>query len=161
MVKEITGDLIRDGKGLLCHQVNIFGVMGAGIAASIAERLLTPEQYMAYGQLCSEKTPEELLGTIQYFVVRSGASGRVVVNMFSQNPTPAEDGSLTNYSAMRLCLEDARRLALSYGGWEVSIPAYVGCGIAGGDWSRVKAIIEEVFAEGPVNATIIYWEREN
>lgn len=159
MIKEITGDLLRDGKGILCHQVNTYGVMGGGIAAAIADRLLTSKQYRCYANLCSQTPPEQLIGTVQYFSVLFGTPRRVVANMFSQNPFSV-DGNLTNYDAMKRCLEDIKRQAIVYGGWNVSIPGYIGCGIAGGDWSRVKPIIEEVFGGGPVDATIIYWDQE-
>ena len=42
----------------------------------------------------------------------------------------------------------------------VYIPGYIGCGIAGGDWNRVKGIIDDVFKGSLVEATIVYWEHE-
>ena len=41
-------------KGIICHQVNYQGVMGGGIAYSIAEKLLSAEQYREYQRLCAE-----------------------------------------------------------------------------------------------------------
>lgn len=162
MIREITGDLLRDGKGVLCHQVNYQGVMGAGIAWAIREKLLTPSQYAEYVNLCMEKGAG-LLDTVQFL-----DCGEVIVaNMFCQNDFVIPDhpvlllsgGTLTNYTAMRLCFEQVKHKAL-WAGVPVSIPGYIGCGIAGGDWRAVKKIIDGVFSTGPVEATIIYWEKE-
>lgn len=164
MIREITGDLLRDGKGVLCHQVNYQGVMGGGIALSIREKLLSPSQYAEYVNACMA-CGRGLLGEVQYF----DCGAVTVANMFCQNDfvtredapfTPAGCVSvLTNYGAMEECFTRVRDYAYQHR-LPVSVPAYIGCGIAGGDWDRVGGIIRDVFARSPVDATVIYWERE-
>lgn len=152
MVKEITGDLIRDGQGILCHQVNYAGVMGAGIARTIADKLLTAGDYQAYQRFCT-MNGKKALGYVYYL---NAVDGRLVANMFSQKGFD-ESGDLTDYQAMLNCFAHIRKLAAKKG-LPVSIPGYIGCGIAGGDWEKVRFVINKVFGGPGVDATIIYWE---
>lgn len=154
MVKEITGDLLRDGKGILCHQVNFHGVMGGGIAYSIS-KILPPKEYDKYHRYCMIHGVGAM-GKVQW--LHLPATGRVVANMFSQRDWGAAEG-LTDYAAMRRCFTRVRTYAKRYK-LPVYIPGYIGCGIAGGDWNTVKGIIMDVFYGYPVEATIVYWERE-
>lgn len=158
MIKEITGDLLRDGQGILCHQVNFHGIMGGGIALSIANNLLTPKQYRQYQDFCRQLGK----GALGHVLCMDCADGRTVANMFSQTDYSVDThmtGAFTDYAAMQKCFvriqERARRFHQP-----VSIPGYIGCGIAGGNWSCVRNIIEVLFADSPVDTTIIYWERD-
>lgn len=153
-VSEFRGDLIRDGRGILCHQVNFFGVMGGGIARSIKDKLLSDREYRHYQSDC-ERLGAALLGKVLYL---PALDGRTVANMYCQRANVV-DNSLTDYKAMRECLEEVRTVALG-GKLPVSIPGHLGCGIAGGDWNTVWKIILDVFADSPVRASIIYWEQE-
>lgn len=155
MIKEILGDLIRDGEGILCHQVNYQGVMGGGIAYSIREKLLTPEQYQEYRDLCNAQA-DKLLGTVTY----ADCGEVTVANLFCQNGfTSSASFQLTNYEAMRQCFEAVRAEAERRNA-PVCLPGYIGCGIAGGNWEIVKTLIYEVFDAATVPVTIIYWEAE-
>lgn len=48
MVHEMTGDLLSCDADYICHQTNFYGVMGAGVAASIHSKLLSPAAYSVY-----------------------------------------------------------------------------------------------------------------
>lgn len=154
MVKGMTGDLLRNGEGILCHQVNFQGVMGGGIAYAIS-KILPPKEYDKYRRYCMIHGAGAL-GKVLW--LHLPATGRVVANMFCQRDWGAADG-LTDYEMMEKCFRAVRTYALRYD-LPVSIPGYIGCGIAGGDWNRVKGIIDKVFDGYLVKATIIYWERE-
>ena len=156
MVKEIVGDLLTCDANILCHQVNCHGVMGAGVALSIREKLLTEEQYLEYIQFCV-KNRIDALGKVLTFKVK-GRENKYVANCFSQNDW-SRSGSLTDYDALRLCLSKIEHDAAQRG-LSVALPGYIGCGIAGGDWGIVHAIILDVFGPSPVPTTIVYWEKE-
>ena len=47
MIKQIQGNLL-DYDGILVHQVNTLGVMGAGVALQIRNNLMTEEQFWEY-----------------------------------------------------------------------------------------------------------------
>ena len=38
----------------------------------------------------------------------------------------------------------------------VAFPGYIGCGIAGGDWTTVLDILDDVFSGSTVKCTIVY-----
>lgn len=153
MIREIVGDITRDGKGFIAHQVNYQGVMGAGVALSIKNKLLTDEQYKVYQEMCRQHG-SELLGTTMFV---SYTDDIMVANMFCQNDFSTPGSCITNYSAMCRCLTDLKGIAER---WKMPVcfPGYIGCGIAGGDWSVVKQLITEIFGDSSVEATIIYWE---
>ncbi|MBR6851619.1 MAG: hypothetical protein IKM88_15455 [Lachnospiraceae bacterium] len=155
-VREITGDIIRDAQGIICHQVNYQGVMGGGIAASIREKLLSSKQYIDYQQHC-DRYGAETLGTVSYCHCKGSV---IVANMFCQNEESSGNGSFTNYDCMERCFKDVRKVAET---WKhpVFIPGHIGCGIAGGDWTKVKYIIHKVFQGAKVPVTIVYWEKES
>ena len=81
MVHEMTGDLLSCDADYICHQTNFYGVMGAGVAASIHSKLLSPASYSVYQRLC-RKMGRDLLGEVQYLPGTSkepgGRSGRKI-----------------------------------------------------------------------------------
>ncbi len=151
MIREVKGDLLNCGARMICHQVNLYGVMGGGVAYSIRKKLLDEAQHDAYRKYCLTRG-ESALGSVQYI---QSESGTIVANVFSQNLDPDEDGQLTNYEALHKALKEVEHLART-NCLTVALPGYMGCGIAGGDWNRVKSIIEDVFQKSPVKCTIVY-----
>lgn len=154
MVNEIYGDLLTCGADILCHQVNYSGVMGAGVAWAIREKLLNDEQYQQYVDYCTVLS-ESALGSVQYIRL-SRVKPCILANCFSQRGW-AISSSLTDYRAFRLCMESVEQTARKRG-FSVALPGYMGCGIAGGDWTKVHAIIVEAFGRSTVPLTIVYKE---
>lgn len=154
MIKKVNGDLLQVEAGIIGHQTNYYGVMGAGVALAIRENLLPDQEFAAYQALCSEYH-KELLGTVQMLPL---ADGRFVANIFSQGDG-TDDGYLTDYDAMKKALTELREQAATRE-TSVALPAGMGCGIAGGDWSIVEDIIQEVFGESEVECTIVKREQE-
>lgn len=154
MLTEISGDILNVTNGIICHQVNYFGVMGGGVAAAIAESILTEEQYKTYTDYCKQ-AGRTALGTVQFL---SCPGGLYVANMFCQDDARARggmtEGGITDYDAMRRCLTRIRSTALVHGK-RVYFPHNLGCGIAGGDWATVKFIMEDTFKFYPVEAFIL------
>lgn len=152
MVYEIMGDLLTVDANIICHQVNYTGVMGAGIAAAIRDKVLTPEQYAEYVTYCNERHGSAL-GRTQFIEVDPGK--KWVANMFSQSDHYLDLlGRLTNYTALHECLIDIRTFAEERG-LSVAFPANLGCGIAAGDWAIVKSFILGLFSASPVPVYIV------
>lgn len=155
MLHEKYGDLLSVRKGILCHQVNYHGAMGGGVAAAIADQILTESEYASYVDYC-RKRGRAALGSVQFM----GTAPLVVANMFCQDEILARSNTgnkfcITDYERMRECFERVRDMARVLG-LPVYIPRNIGCGIAGGDWERVKQIIQEIFENNDrVTATIV------
>lgn len=154
MLYEVSGDLLMQDADIICHQTNFSGVMGAGVAASIRRKLLTDSLFREYETLCRQKG-KTLLGTVQYLKIRKGY---YVANLFCQNDWNTGP-VLTNYNALRTCLFEVERFA-SAEKLRVALPGGMGCGIAGGDWNRVNAILHEVFDRSEVSCTVVFRKRQ-
>ncbi len=136
-MRVVDGDLLDVTEGLIAHQVNCRGVMGAGVARVIAKRY--PEVEADYRAFCRAFDPVELLGRVQ---VLQATEYLWVVNVFGQLDTGR--GLQTDYSAVSASL-----VALSeryFGGGPhpaLNVPYMMGCGLAGGDWDVYSAILDE------------------
>lgn len=149
MVSEISGDLLQVEVGIIGHQTNFYGVMGAGVALAIQRKLLTGYEYRKYENICRQ-TGRTLLGSVQ---ILQANDGRYVANIFSQDDV-IKNGTLTDYEALRKGLKFLNEYAATQG-VSVALPAGIGCGIAGGDWRIVRGIIYEVFGESDVECIIV------
>lgn len=165
MIIETRGDLLTTYcADYICHQTNYFGVMGGGVALAIRDKLLSDNAYKAYQMLCDQKG-RDLLGKVQFlscvFDKERYPHGHVctVANLFCQDEYVQPDGGITRYDCMRKCLQSVEQQALqSKRGKVVVIPGGIGCGIAGGQWSTVRGIIEEVFGHSRVICMIVWKE---
>ena len=155
MVRSIKGDMLEQKYGILCHQTNYEGVMGGGIAAVIWDKLLSDQHRKNYTDFC-RKSGKTALGYAQFLFIRETL---IIANCFSQNGfnEPDADGSITNYAAMRECFEKVRDFAKQMG-LPVFIPYGMGCGVAGGKWDKVVAIINDIFGKSDVVVTIVRLE---
>lgn len=150
-----TGDVLQSGAGVIAHQVNCKGVMGAGIALQIRQKY--PNVFSAYRAVCKKSTSEDLLGKIQPCLC-GGASERWVVNCFAQ----AECGTAavqTDYAAFESCMTKLRDWAVFHDRKRIAIPFGIGCGLAGGSWNVVSSILSRVFSDNGVVLEI--WKLPN
>lgn len=156
MIHNISGDaLIACKGGILCHQTNYFGVMGAGIAATIKTKLLSHDNYMSYVHVC-KRLGHKILGMVQFL---DTPDGTIVANCFSQgdknNTYPnGRISPYTDYRAVRRCMETVKCRAEAFEK-SVYIPYKYGCGIAGGDWDKVSYVINDVFEDSTVDVYIV------
>ncbi len=154
MIKEIKGDLLKMDTYYIAHQVNCRGKMGAGVAYQIRRHILGERGYNDYRAVCRNKAPEQLLGTNQYYPVKSG---QVIVNMFGED-IPSGTGLDTDYEALRKCLANLRR-SMECEHKDAAIPGYLGCGLAGGSWDFVyTSIILPLFRGCRQTLFIVYRE---
>ena len=159
--KEVKGDLIKMAlKGefhVIAHGCNCFCTMGAGIAVPMAHH---------FG--CDKYPMEQLeyrgdinkLGTIEgkpFVVANQHFSGMfAVVNAYTQfgfgrNHENETDAPL-DYEALTLCL---KKINHKFTGLDVGLPK-IGCGLAGGDWKKVKKIIKKELNK--CNVTVVIFE---
>lgn len=153
--KEIKGDLIQLAKeghfDIICHGANCLSVMGAGIAAQIAKEFPIAA---AVDRLDFTPTKHGKLGNftvgIHHYPYGSNRIPLEIVNLYTQY----EPGPNLDYEALILCLRKINRLCKDQNR-KIGLPQ-IGCGIAGGDWERVKAIIQQELTD--VDYTVVIYE---
>lgn len=142
MIHYKLGDLLESNCDYICHQVNCQGVMRSGIAKQIREKW--PEVYDVYKQhtvLAGCITSKELLGTIDVVKINY-RSDRYVINMYSQAEYGYDGSRFTSYDAFAEALEEIRKAVPI--GKSIGFPKNIGCGLGGGNWDIVSAMIEAV-----------------
>lgn len=150
MIKEVKGnllDLFDEGKfDVIIHGCNCMKLMGSGIAAQIKERYP-----IAYSVDCADtRKPINRLGDFTIATV-IGESMQTIINLYSQ----FLPGRALDYEALILGLRKIKNIYETNKNYRIGLPQ-IGCGIAGGDWNRVKKIIEQEL-EG-LDITIVYYE---
>jgi O-acetyl-ADP-ribose deacetylase (regulator of RNase III) len=144
MVKYVKGDLLDSDCDYICHQVNCQGVMRSGIAKQIRERW--PEVYESYKRLYDIDRYDgtyDLLDKIDISHIHN--DNRHVINMFAQNLYGYDGGRYTSYDAFDICLRRIKNNVPH--GSRIGFPKNIGCGLGGGNWKVISALIEEILGE--------------
>lgn len=140
-MKTISGDLIHLAKNgefdLIVHGCNCFCTMGAGIAKGI--KATFPSAYEA--DLVTARGDRAKLGTCSFADVERHGVRLIVVNAYTQFDYRGQ-GPKVDYEAVRSCF---RRIKEKHSGKRIGLPK-IGAGLAGGDWDRIAAIIDEELA---------------
>lgn len=145
---EKRGDILSPNKTghdvIICHQVNCLGIMGAGLAKQIREKF--PLVYQMYKQHCDLVVDKKvLLGDVLALPVVYKGYEFTIANLFGQEDI-GTGKCYTDYDALRKALQIVRCIATPLPArplWRVRIPYMMGCGLAGGNWDVVRAIIQE------------------
>ena len=138
MIHYVNGDLVENKNepevyGVFCHQVNCQKTMGAGIAKQIRNKY--PEVYKAY-----EERKYPYLGAVDWVITHDG---RVCVNMYAQSDY-GRNARYTNYIAFAQCLTELAEYLIPVSkDTIVAFPYGIGCGLGGGDWRVISALIED------------------
>lgn len=150
----LIGDATRpeaEGPKIIAHVCNDVGGWGRGFVMALSRRW--PEAEKAYRAWHSSESHGQpfALGEVQFVAV---SNGTWVANMIGQHDTRPKNGvPPVRYEAIRAALSKVAAFAASKEA-SVHMPR-IGCGLAGGDWSQVAAIInDELLAKGVV--TYIY-----
>ena len=139
----IKGNILNIDNGIICHQVNCKGVMGAGLALQIKNKWL--EAYNGYMAAYQEKYWH--LGEILPVLV---SDDLCILHMAGQNEYGREPGKVyTNYMALATCMTKANDFAKAVDK-PLYIPYGMGCGFAGGDWKVVSDMIDRFMPSATV-----------
>lgn len=124
------------GRRIICHVCNDSGGWGRGFVLALSQRWAQPEaEYRAWHE--RGEAGGLRLGAIQIVEV---APNLHVANLVAQHGTRAVGGvPPIRYEALRSCLEELARRAAELEA-SVHMPR-IGCGLAGGSWPEVEAII--------------------
>lgn len=144
-ITEINGNLFDSKADVLCHQVNTYGVMGAGIAAEVKKRF--PDVYTTYRELCKTFDAESLHGEA-LILPADNRKGQYIANLFGQTDWG------TNYKSLEAALRKVAAWMDENEKKTVAVPYKMSCGLAGGNWDIVRGIISSVFEETWINVEI-------
>lgn len=153
MIKEVKGNLLEAKEFIIAHQVNCKGVMGAGVAKQIKEKLLPKEAFTKYYILCKQYPANILLGHVQLCHIHTNGQPKIIANLFAED-VPAGKKLDTNYKALQKCLDQL----FEDKHCTFALPGYLGCGLAGGDWDLVYDMIVKTANTHGVDVTIYYLE---
>lgn len=135
-MKRIKQDITEIENGIICHQVNAKGVMGAGLAATIKVKF--PGAYKDYREVYN--TGAMKLGSL---VISPIKENLYVAHIVGQN-NYGRGRTFTNYQALHIGLNQLKKFRKTL---DEDIPIYfpyrMGSGLGGGSWRIVKDIIEE------------------
>ena len=129
----IKGDLLEIEVGIIAHQVNCKGVMGAGLAKVL--RAKYPVCFESYSRYC--KAGQFKLGMVQFCKVNSQL---FVCNLAGQDNYGTQSCQ-TDYDALATCLTKLHLKSLELN-LIPYLPYRLGCGLAGGNWDVVSQLIE-------------------
>jgi O-acetyl-ADP-ribose deacetylase (regulator of RNase III) len=153
----LDGDLLDQKTDVIAHQVNCLGVMGAGVAAQIKDKY--PDVYEEYKNFCQDELKrlgtsgsEFLLGKCMVCIPDNGSP--VVANLFGQDHCDS-NGRMTNYNAVYDALIGLRGIMENHGWKSVSFPYGMSCGLGGGSWSVIYAMIGDVFENSDIEVKIV------
>jgi O-acetyl-ADP-ribose deacetylase (regulator of RNase III) len=141
------------GVKLICHICNDLGGWGKGFVLAISRRWKAPEQQ--YRAWYADRTNNDFgLGAVQFVQVEPYIW---VANMIAQRGMKrGSSGPPIRYEAVAECLQKAAAKALELDA-SVHMPR-IGCGLAGGEWSRIEPLLQEHLCRRGVAVTIYDFE---
>jgi O-acetyl-ADP-ribose deacetylase (regulator of RNase III) len=137
------------GPKIICHVCNDIGGWGKGFVLAISRRWKEPEaEYRAWH--AAGKDARFSLGAVQMVQVEPYVW---VANMIGQRGIKrGSSGPPIRYEALAACLQEVGAKALELGA-SVHMPR-IGCGLAGGKWSKVEPLILEHICGHGVPVTV-------
>lgn len=137
-MKTIYKDITEIEKGIICHQVNTQGIMGAGLAKQIKAKF--PAAFNIYKAAC-DRAPnlKSLLGSGILVDINKDLQ---VANLFGQSSI-GRRGVHTDYGALQDALEGVFMEA-EKSGKHIYIPHKMGAGLGGGNWLTIEKMIEKL-----------------
>lgn len=146
MISYHNGDLLESKCNVICHQVNLQGIMGGGLALQIATKYPECEKEYKLFNSCY------CGGCVDFYQIPK--TNDYIANCYSQ-----ELNFDTNYEWVKSCFEMVLNFAKPSNNEIVTIgvPYNYGCGIANGKWNKVEQIFKELF-ENEKNIDFQIWK---
>ncbi len=142
----------------IVHVCNDVGAWGAGFTRSLSQRSKTAET--AYRRFIRETPAGKRLGCMELIKLSEGPEGLFCANMIAQRGLPSGASRVViDYEKLEKCLVAVAKIAADWGA-SCHMPR-IGCGIAGGDWHTVEAIIERTLCARGVAVFVYDLPRSN
>jgi O-acetyl-ADP-ribose deacetylase (regulator of RNase III) len=141
------------GKKLICHVCNDRGGWGKGFVLPLLRRWEEPEQQ--YRAWYADRSCNDFgLGAVQFVQVEPYIW---VANMVAQHgKRRGSSRPPIRYEALAECLQKVAAKATDLRA-SIHMPR-IGCGLAGGDWSRIEPLINEYLCARGVPVTVYDFE---
>lgn len=147
------GNLLDTTCYVIAHQVNALGGFGSGVAGAIAAKY--PEARDTYkADITSGKLK---LGGISARETNDGK--HIIVHLCGQYNYGGDGKQYTDYEALYKALLGLREWCEERGIEEVAMPYRIGCGLAGGKWQTVLALIEQAFLTSDITISLWKYDR--
>jgi len=147
MIEYITGNLFDTDCDIIAHGVNCRNAFGSGVAGQIAK--LYPEVKEAYHKKYEDKGWK--LGDVQY-VNAILKHDKVFANCATQDDFGYSGKCLADYDAIESCFEELLEMC-ELSRFSLAMP-WIGCGLAAGNKTVVKQILEDVFKDSDVTVKV-------
>lgn len=148
MIHNVIGNLLTSNCDYICHQVNCQGVMGSGIAKQIRDKWPWVYDYyrnrLDYLGLIGVPC-EEALGNVDIVLITDSEPDRFVLNLYAQDNYGYNGLRYTSYDAFAMCLGQVSAIVPK--GHTIGFPKNIGCGLGGGNWKVIYALIEEILGK--------------
>lgn len=135
-----SGDLLKDSSEAIVNTVNCVGVMGKGIALQFKQRW--PQNFRAYVDACKHRQIKS--GKVFIHDMGQWAEPRYIINF----PTKVHWRGESKIEYVQTGLRDLIAQVGHLGIKSIALPP-LGCGNGGLEWSKVKCLIFDVFADHP------------
>jgi O-acetyl-ADP-ribose deacetylase (regulator of RNase III) len=138
-MKRVKGDILDAMHGIICHQTNCQGSMGAGLAKQI--RTKYPHVFREYAKLVKGWGKKGCLGKCQ--IVTVTPKTLYIANLFGQYAYYPRGQRHTDYGALSTALASLAQWHKDncHPEFPIFIPYLIGCGLGGGSWPEVEGII--------------------
>ncbi len=155
-IKYIKGDatepIISEGKySVICHCCNAIGAWGKGFVVPLGKKY--PKAKEKYFEFIKASNKDNRLGSVSFAKVTDNI---IVANIIGQYDIYPKNGKIPlDYEALEkgfnLVIEmfNMHNMPLT-----IHMPK-IGCGLAGGDWNKVKDIINNTFIKNNIE-TYVY-----
>lgn len=151
-IQYVHGDATApQGKGvkIIAHVCNDLGGWGKGFVLAISSRWSEPEA--AYRRWHRERAANDFgLGAVQF--VQTGPYAWVANMVGQRGIRTGSKGVPVRYEAIDAALEAVAARAAELGA-SVHMPR-IGCGLAGGKWSRIEPLIVQRLVERGITVTV-------
>lgn len=134
-------DVFKSQAGIIAHGCNCRGVMGSGVAAIVRRKY--PDAYERYIAEYQQYGLE--LGDVQLVAIDDEGT-QFIANCMTQDNF-GTDRRQVDYEAVYNSFERLKELAYQHDISDIAMPQ-IGCGLAGGDWSIVEAMLHTIFPKG-------------
>ncbi len=151
MINEIDADLLECPLDGFAHSCNCFHTFGGGIALRVKQKY--PEAYKA-DLMHGRRGNSTRLGKFSYVKAHDD---KYIYNVYGQFNLGTW-ARMTNYEALYTGLAGVHDHALEANVRRLGLPRKMGCSLGGGSWTVVRAIIEDIFANSPIELSICNYE---